>query len=368
MSIRKTIPGTVCFVLTFACISSCQGKPPAAETADPAGTERAKTITIMTFNVENLFDNSDDPNKNDSSHFALEDKQSDEHKDECAKIEVKSWRDRCLYLDWNDEVLEKKLNAVAGAILSVGDGRGPDVLALQEVENISILERLRTEYLGAANYQPAILVEGTDIRGIDVAFLSRLPGVGEAQLHAFPGNSFEEKRQADTRGVLEATFELPDGQLLTGFAVHFPAPFHPTEMRIAAYNHLNELRSALPADRAAFAAGDFNTTSTEDSKKDMLQRFARPHWEVVHEQGCSGCQGNYYYARDDNWSYLDMLLWSPAEASGENTTWSIRAGSFAIANTGPGQSTADGTPDRFEADDGTGVSDHWPLIFTIELK
>ena len=39
-------------------------------------------------------------------------------------------------------------------------------------------------------------------------------------------------------------FELPDGSVLTGFSVHFPAPFHPTEMREVAYRRLNELRGS----------------------------------------------------------------------------------------------------------------------------
>jgi len=368
MSIQNTLLKTACILFAGSSLASCQAEVVSVGQSDVAEKEQPTSVTIMTFNVENLFDNSDDPGKNDRTYFALAEKQTDEHKAECAKVEVKRWRDQCLYWDWNDEVVEQKLAAVAAAILSAGGGRGPDILALQEIENISILERLRTEYLGTANYLPAILIEGSDIRGIDVAFLSRLPLAADAQLRAFPKNKFDEKRQADTRGILEATFELPDGQLLTSFAVHFPAPYHPTEMRIAAYDHLNALKSTLPADRPAFAAGDFNTTSNEDGKKDMLQRFARPLWEIVNDQGCSGCLGSSYYARDDSWSYLDMILWSPAAFRGENATWEIRAGSFAIANKGPGQTSKKGTPARFDAANGSGVSDHWPVIFAIELK
>jgi len=51
-------------------------------------------------------------------------------------------------MDWSDAVIDKKLTAIAGAILHVGGGRGPDILAFQEVENIVILERLRREHLG----------------------------------------------------------------------------------------------------------------------------------------------------------------------------------------------------------------------------
>ena len=347
-------------------LSGCN--KPAVETMPTAQNSPPATVTIMTFNVENLFDNSNDPGRNDSTFLPLGAKQSAEHKTDCGRIKVERWRNQCLDWDWSDEIVDRKLRAIAAAILQVNDGRGPDVLALQEVENIAILERLRTDYLGDAGYHPAILIEGHDIRGIDVAFLSRLPLVDEPQLHPFPKEGIDEKRRGDTRGILETTFELPGGALLTGFVVHFPAPYHPTGMRETAYTQLNQLKNSLPAGRMAFAAGDFNTTSTEDRDKDMLERLARPFWTVVHDEGCPGCRGSYYYARDDNWSYLDMILWSPAEISGADTTWAIRAGSFAIANNGPDQTTSEHRPARFELPDGAGISDHWPLIFMLESK
>ncbi len=78
--------------------------PPAAET-DVPDTE-SHSITIMTFNVENLFDNEDDVGKVDETFFALTDKQTDEHKAGCADIPVERWRDQCLNWDWNDDIIE----------------------------------------------------------------------------------------------------------------------------------------------------------------------------------------------------------------------------------------------------------------------
>lgn len=363
MSSSATSIPAICLALLGSSLAACNQSTAAGS---PVATPAA--VTIMTFNVENLFDNVDDPNKNDETFFALADKQSAAHKAKCAEITVKRWRKQCLDWDWSDEILERKLKAIAAAILQIDHGRGPDILALQEVENLGILERLRTQYLADAEYLPAILLEGHDIRGIDVAFLSRLPLAGKPRLHAFPQHGIDDKRHGDTRGILEATFTLPGGALLTGYAVHFPAPFHPTEMRVAAYQQLNEIRRVLPDDRYVFAAGDFNTTSREDRDKDMLQRFVRPSWTIVHEQGCDNCRGTQYYARDKSWSYLDMILWSPAMPRGEYATWSIRAASFAIANQGPGQLRKNGTPARFELPEGNGVSDHWPVVFTIELE
>jgi hypothetical protein len=357
------------FVNVFAALTICAALALAA-CREPAPRPDAapQSLTIMTFNVENLFDNLDDPGKDDGTYLALADKQNDAHRAACAGIEVPHWRSQCLDWDWNDTIVDRKLRVIADAILQIDNGRGADIIALQEVENIRILERLRTDYLAAAGYLPAVLIEGNDLRGIDVAFLSRLPLAGDAALHPIAFEGIPEERVRDTRGILQADFRLPDGSLLTGFAVHFPAPFHPTGMRETAYTRLNGLLAALPADRPAFAAGDFNTTSKENSNQDLLGRFVRPHWTVAHEVGCSGCAGTQYYAPDDSWSFLDMILWSPERNRGVDATWEFRADSVAIANRTAAQVTDEGTPARFELPEGSGVSDHWPLVITIETK
>lgn len=328
----------------------------------------APSVTIMTFNVENLFDNEDDPGKNDETYLPLAAKQNDAHRNRCNQIEVDRWREQCLNWDWSDELITYKLKVLAETIRQVDRGRGPDIIALQEIENVSILNRLR-EQLAGLGYAEPLLIEGDDLRGIDVAFLSRVPVRGAARLHPIHfDDDVPPERVADTRGILEATFELSDGSLLTGFAVHFPAPFHPTGMRVSAYETLNSLLQALPAEQPAFAAGDFNTTSTEDQRENLLGRFVREHWTIAHELGCGDdCRGTAYYARDDSWSFLDMILWSPARR-GENATWTVRADSVRLANLHPEQRHEDGTPKRFNAAEKTGVSDHWPLIMTLEIK
>ena len=329
-----------------------------------AATSRDNSVTVMSFNVQNLFDNVDDPGKDDKAYLPLAAKQNDTHIAACNEIPVESWRDECLYLDWSDAALDFKLGVLAATIRQVNDGRGADIIALQEVENVAVLERLRSEYLADLGYLPAILIEGTDTRGIDVAFLSKLPLLGEAKLHPLELPEFPD-RQGDTRGVLQADFAMPDGSVLTGYSVHFPAPFHPTAMRESAYEHLNRLRNALADDHPVFAAGDFNTTSTEDQRERLLDRYARPGWTVAHDVGCDGCKGTHYYGRDDTWSFLDMILFSPGR--GENATARIRADSVAIANKNPAQVSKEGTPERFRSAAQTGVSDHWPMTATIEL-
>lgn len=332
--------------------------------AVPAGA-----ITIMTFNVENLFDTRDDRGKDDRTFLPISAKQSREHRNACARIDRKSWRDQCLYWDWSEAVLAHKLTVVANAILQVGGGRGPDILALQEVENIAVLERLRTEYLAAADYLPGILIEGRDNRGIDVAFLSRLPLDGRATLHPIPFAGFPPRRVADTRGILEATFQLPDGSPLTGYVVHFPAPYNPREMRVQAYRFLNELKATLPADQPVFAAGDFNTTSKEDRDYQMLEKFVKPNWRVAHQEGCRDCPpGSSYFPPDRSWSFLDMIIWSAGTPSDASPRWDLRVDGTYIANGTPDQVQPNGTPADYELPEVRGVSDHWPVVIAIEKQ
>lgn len=320
-----------------------------------------QSVTIMTFNVENLFDTEDDAGKNDRAYLPRTKKNDPEHIAACEIIEVERWRWECLELDWNEDILDFKLRQIASAILQVNDGRGPDILALQEVENIRILERLSRDYLAAAGYGDAILIEGRDLRGIDVAFLSRLPLAGKSELHPLDLSSFPD-RARDTRGVLEATFELPNGGLVTGYSVHFPAPYHPIEMREIAYDHLNRLRAGLPEGRIVFAAGDFNTPSREMSDTTIMDDRVRPLWTVAHEVGCSECKGTNYWVRGESWSFLDMILLSIPEDS----YWQVRPDGVFVADRAQGQLNPDGTVKRFSPESLEGISDHLPFLVTLE--
>lgn len=352
----------ILLLTTALFVAACSRTEDAAPETTVEQTQQPVSVTIMAFNVQNLFDNVDDPGKDDKAYLPIDAKQSAAHVSECNTILVESWRNECLTLDWNDAAISHKLSVLAAAIRQVGDGRGADIIALQEVENLSVLERLRTEHLADSGYLPPILIEGQDIRGVDTAFLSKLPLVGPAVLHPLLLEDYPD-RVGDTRGVLEATFRLPDGSLLTGFSVHFPAPFHPTELRELAYDHLNGVREQLPADRKVFAAGDFNTTSTEDSEQGMLERFVRPFWTVSNSE-CDDCRGTAYYSRDQAWSFLDMILFSLPD--GADTVW--RIASVELGNRTPAQVTAEGTPNRYRSAERTGVSDHWPVVATIKPR
>jgi len=167
------------------------------------------------------------------------------------------------------------------------------------------------------------------------------------------------------RGILEATFELPDGTLLTGYCAHFPAPEHPAAARTAAFAALTGLADGLPPERLRFAAGDFNVTATEERRGHVVDRLQAGGWLAVQRAGCRDCRGTYYYAHDHQWSFLDMILLgtglAPEPATGRDG-WRLRPESVRLANDLPEQSTRAGYPAAFELPAATGVSDHWPLV------
>jgi hypothetical protein len=80
--------------LGLAALAGCNHSMSENHETTPERTGDA-SLTIMTFNVENLFDNVDDPGKEDRTYLALADKQSAEHKAACSEIQVDRWTEAC---------------------------------------------------------------------------------------------------------------------------------------------------------------------------------------------------------------------------------------------------------------------------------
>ena len=107
------------------------------------------SLSVMTYNLENFFDTLDDAGKDDKAYLPLSAKQDQNHIDACNKIRVSKWKNECLYLDWNEENKNKKLNNIVATIRSLDTT--PDLIAFQEIENINALKdifyNLKNNYL-----------------------------------------------------------------------------------------------------------------------------------------------------------------------------------------------------------------------------
>jgi predicted extracellular nuclease len=105
---------------------------------------------------------------------------------------------------------EKELTAMAI------DALNADVIALQEVENLDVLKRFRSDRLKNLKYTFGMLVDGNDPRQIDVAVLSRFPLVAtRSHQHLRDGNAF-----LFSRDCLEVDVQV-NGKILTLFVNHF---------------------------------------------------------------------------------------------------------------------------------------------------
>ena len=313
-----------------------------------------KEISVMSFNVENLFDNKDDPNKNDETYLPKSMKLSKNHIDGCNTISVTKWRDDCLNIDWTDEAINYKISVIVAAITSYGES-GPDIIGFQEVENIRILEILFNQ-LKPKGYKYFSLDEGNDFRGIDNAFISKYEII-EKTLHPIVFSGGSDKQIGDTRGIYEGQF-LVDDQIISIYNVHFPAPHNPLFMRVDAFKTLNEL--SKKNDKTSIALGDFNVTSREESQENLYKSFSKD-WYISHIDECVGCKGTSYYFRDKTWSFLDSIMIRKKRSA------NFKESSVKIVNH-PLQTREDGTPIRFDSYKLIGISDHFPVVAIIELN
>lgn len=150
-------------------------------------------VTVATWNVHNFFDTVDDP----------------KHRDEVlAAAEVTA-----------------KVKAIGAGLRALG----ADVVALQEVENIGLLTRLNNEELGSLGYKEARLSPGNDMRGINVALLSRFRVI-KFMSHAgdrFQGVDGDTTTYGFSRDCLEVVLEAGPGRFLTLLINHLAATESP---------------------------------------------------------------------------------------------------------------------------------------------
>jgi endonuclease/exonuclease/phosphatase family metal-dependent hydrolase len=106
-----------------------------------------ETATIGFYNVENLFDTKDNPNKIDEQFLPEGD------------------------YKWDETRYSNKLDHLADVIAKMSKGESPDILGLCEVENREVLEDLVNQKLLKSSGYSIVHFESPDARGIDVALL-----------------------------------------------------------------------------------------------------------------------------------------------------------------------------------------------------
>jgi endonuclease/exonuclease/phosphatase family metal-dependent hydrolase len=338
---------TVLGGVVFWFLNSCISKPPTSDPALYRQTKSADQVSIMSFNVENLFDLKKESGKNDQTYLPLSEKKKLGIENLCANDFRK---EECMTIDWDESALTSKFKRLTQVVMGVEAGKGPDILVLPEVENIDVLKEWNTKYLSQAGYGTQVLLEGEDPRGIDVGLLSRFPLAAPAELIAIPN--------LKTRSILKVPLRFPDGNTVVVYGVHLPSQANPVSQR---KEILEILKGAIVKDGRPFlVAGDFNITTTEESNEKLLEKTVGYIAEISHFVGCQSCQGTHYYRH--SWSFLDIILVSKSLKN--KTSYHLLPESIEVVKEASHVSKQ-GTPIRFNYQTRQGTSDHFPLYLKI---
>ncbi|MFZ3231615.1 MAG: endonuclease/exonuclease/phosphatase family protein [Pseudobdellovibrio sp.] len=323
-------------------------------------------ISVMSYNVENLFDNLHDKDREDFTYLPSIEKNKQEVVSFCETQHSNSRRKECEETDWNDTVVKTKLANIAKVIRAADAGKGPDNLLLAEVENESILKRLVHDELGDLGYKTIVLIEGPDLRGIDPGFISKFPLSGTPILHLIPYQESDPEQlkwAQRSRGILEVSVILPNNRNLTFLVAHFPSQANPSAWRSQAVQYAKDLMSKYSKlGRAVIFGGDLNIISTEENSKGYFKNELSQVGQVSHLVGCKLCLGSHNYRNE--WSFLDVLVYSHnlKDASLELIPESIE-----IVRTADNMKK-NGAPLSFDSDKkNMGVSDHFPLYSRLKI-
>jgi endonuclease/exonuclease/phosphatase family metal-dependent hydrolase len=238
-------------------------------------------VVVGAYNLLNLFDDHDDPYRNDEATPAKP---------------------------------RAELERLAQSIRQLN----ADVLAVEEVESRDYLERFINVFLADMGYEHVVLMEGNDMRGIDVGVVSRIP-VGEVRSNRhvrFPGKDGAPSRFQ--RDVLEVTLEPPAAQPFAVWVVHLKSNSGGREeaepIRLPEAQHIrNMLDAELGEDPNAriIVTGDFNDTWDSRTMQIIAGSADRALWSAGSE---SQQPGLVTYNKGEHRSVIDFLLCTPAMA------------------------------------------------------
>ncbi|MCS6916442.1 MAG: hypothetical protein RMK52_01395 [Chitinophagales bacterium] len=320
-------------------------------TAVPIQAQKPRTFCIAFYNVENLFDNQDDP-KTEDEEFTAEGKAR-----------------------WTTERMNEKVRNIARVIAAINEGNGPDVLGLSEVENEAMLKTLlRQGGLDRKGYR-YLHADSRDQRGIDVCLVYREKSFRPISYRLLPVDvSAYDSRP--TRDILMVTGIAAQKDTLHLFVNHWPSRRGGREVtapkRMAAARVLRRTLDSLFArnpEALVVAMGDFNDNPGDASvnhlqysprSEDLRNCMSRFDWKAG--QGTEFYQGSWY-------RFIQILL-SPSMGrysfTGDESDPCSGIHIFRPDWILKEDSTGQRIPRRSVEQDGTiGYSDHLPVYLLL---
>ena len=312
-----------------------------------------KEYTVLSYNVENLFDTVDDPKVPDEEFLPESEKK------------------------WTNERYQKKLDDLAKVISEVNALETPEIVGLIEVENRSVLEDLiRT---GAFKDQPYAIIheESPDYRGIDVALIYRKDAFTEI-MHEILPVVFPDDTAFKTRDILYVSGKVRN-KTVHVFVNHWPSRIggdQKTEpkrvLAASVLKHKVDQLLALDPKAHIIIMGDMNDEPVNKSLQQTLGAQSPDSGEklvnLMFPDDVAGL-GTYFYS--GNWNMLDNLVVSGEMITGKNVRIQNQKGDIysspwmIFTNKNGAQ-----TPNRTYVGPKYvgGVSDHFPVYFKMIVR
>ncbi len=251
--------------------------------------------SILFYNVENLFDTLDHPEKPDEEFTPEGDK------------------------EWNTQKYYHKINKIGRVLKEIGTEQWPVVIGLCEIENRQVLEDLiLSDQLAGADYA-IVHKESPDYRGIDVALLYRPNLFNLIDYHAW-SVWFPFDINYSTREVLYVVGELAGMGKLHVLVNHWPSrsggeiETRPKRIFVAEMvrTKIDSILSTEP-DARIVVTGDFNDEPNDLSIVSGLSAwtdFKKPKsahlYAISHDLQINSEIGSYKYK--GNWNMLDQYV------------------------------------------------------------
>ena len=210
----------------------------------------------MFYNVENLFDTNDDPNKDDKDFLPDG------------------------FMNWTTRKYKKKLRNIASVITAVGGMQSPALVGLCEVENDSVITDLINHSPLRSQGYKYVMTDSPDIRGINVALLYqrnqfKLIDYTEYEIE------FSEKNRRPTRNILHATGLTISKDTIDVFVCHYPSrsggQIETEPARIESSEVLRKKIDSLFTKRNIaniIIMGDFNDNPEDKSISKILRAYS----------------------------------------------------------------------------------------------
>lgn len=352
------------FVSLLFIITSCSSGRKATPTS--AKTDEFLVNTVAFYNLENLFDTEDDPDKFDEASPIMEIAEGE-----------------------REEIYQRKVANMAKVIADIGSdvtGMPPAVIGVCEIENFQVLQDVvNDKHLSAYDYG-IIHQNSPDPRGIDVALLYQKavfkPTHSKAHELILFSDTDRSKRKY-TRDQLHVKGKL-DGEEMHFIVNHWPSRSGGEKRsrphRVNAAKLTKKLKDSLQMQdpyAKIMIMGDFNDGPYNESIKDVLNAKENSEdigltgiynpFEKLHKKGVGTI------AWMDTWDLFDMILVTKPLINREDyTSYTLyQANIFNPYYLQNPKGRYKGYPYRAFADGGFtgGYSDHFPVyLYLIKKK